>query len=224
MVKQQVAWSSFPYWVKQQVVWDVLRGITPEGQQENYSPRMDRNQWYRINHLHGGNGGWVSQLWKNASYGWCDKMACPFSTVLQQPAADGWWLANSPAQCPDYFRWIREDLAPWSDTGVTLDHVLAGRDFGHFRVTIVKGKLYAEYYKDTWETRGPFTLWGLDMLLERYPGLVPDVDIVFSGGDWPTVPKKKFRDAAGPIPLVFSYCTTAESYNVPFPDWSFWGW
>jgi len=34
------------------------------------------------------------------------------------------------------------------------------------------------YYACT-QTRMMFTIWGLLLLLERYPGLVPDVDLMF---------------------------------------------
>ncbi|ONK72149.1 uncharacterized protein A4U43_C04F16300 [Asparagus officinalis] len=32
------------------------------------------------------------------------------------------------------------------------------------------------------------------------------------------------RGALPPAPPLFRYCTTKEHLDIPFPDWSFWGW
>lgn len=72
------------------------------------------------------------------------------------------------------------------------------------------------------QTRLRYSIWGLLMLLRRYPGSVPDVDFMWDCGDDP----KAFRpaDPGDPIPFLFNYCKLAHSIDVPFPDWSFWGW
>jgi hypothetical protein len=60
------------------------------------------------------------------------------------------------------------------------------------------------------------------MLLRRYPGSVPDVDFMWDCGDDPKAFKSSNPD--DPIPFLFNFCKLAHSIDVPFPDWSFWGW
>jgi protein glucosyltransferase len=31
-------------------------------------------------------------------------------------------------------------------------------------------------------------------------------------------------EGAPPPPPLFRYCTTRDHFDIPFPDWSFWGW
>ncbi|KAK6121699.1 hypothetical protein DH2020_044567 [Rehmannia glutinosa] len=62
-------------------------------------------------------------------------------------------------------------------------------------------------------------------LLRRYPGKVPDLDLMFDCVDWPVM-KKDFFDHPkhrAPPPL-FRYCGNDSTYDIVFPDWSFWGW
>ncbi|KAB1225750.1 KDEL motif-containing protein 2 [Morella rubra] len=66
-----------------------------------------------------------------------------------------------------------------------------------------------------------FTIWGLLQLLKRYPGMVPDVDMMFDCMDKPRINTTEHRSM--PLPL-FRYCTNEDHYDIPFPDWSFWGW
>ncbi|KAL9679716.1 hypothetical protein QQ045_017582 [Rhodiola kirilowii] len=66
-----------------------------------------------------------------------------------------------------------------------------------------------------------FTIWGLLQLLKRYPGLIPDVDLMFDCMDKPSILISEHH--AMPLPL-FRYCTTPHHFDIPFPDWSFWGW
>ncbi|KAB1225829.1 O-glucosyltransferase rumi [Morella rubra] len=58
-------------------------------------------------------------------------------------------------------------------------------------------------------------------LLKRYPGMVPDVDMMFDCMDKPRINTTEHRSM--PLPL-FRYCTTEDHSDIPFPDWSFWGW
>ncbi|KAB1225754.1 hypothetical protein CJ030_MR1G019927 [Morella rubra] len=58
-------------------------------------------------------------------------------------------------------------------------------------------------------------------LLKRYPGMVPDVDMMFDCMDKPRINTTEHRSM--PLPL-FRYCTNEDHYDIPFPDWSFWGW
>uniref|UniRef100_A0A5B7ASI6 Putative glycosyltransferase n=1 Tax=Davidia involucrata TaxID=16924 RepID=A0A5B7ASI6_DAVIN len=127
--------------------------------------------------------------------------------------------------CPDYFRWIHEDLRPWRDTGITRDTVERARRTANFRLVIVKGRAYVETYQKAFQTRDVFTLWGILQLLRRYPGKVPDLDLMFDCVDWPVIIARNYRgpNATAPPPL-FRYCGDDATLDIVFPDWSFWGW
>ncbi|KAF7148774.1 hypothetical protein RHSIM_Rhsim03G0182100 [Rhododendron simsii] len=72
-----------------------------------------------------------------------------------------------PAACPDYFRWIHEDLRPWKEMGITRDMVESGRKTAHFRLVIVEGRAYVETYRRAGHKRDFYTLWGILQLLRR---------------------------------------------------------
>lgn len=95
----------------------------------------------------------------------------------------------------------------------------------HFRLVIVKGKAYIEKYKKSIQTRDAFTIWGILQLLRRYPGQVPDLELMFDCDDRPVIRSKNYRRAntTGPPPL-FRYCGDKWTMDIVFPDWSFWGW
>ncbi|KAG8391810.1 hypothetical protein BUALT_Bualt01G0225600 [Buddleja alternifolia] len=74
-------------------------------------------------------------------------------------------------------------------------------------------------------TRDVVTIWGILQLLRLYPGRIPDLDLMFECGDKPVITKHDFRANGGPTPPpVFHYCGDESSYDIVFPDWSFWGW
>ncbi|KAF5795939.1 putative lipopolysaccharide-modifying protein [Helianthus annuus] len=123
-------------------------------------------------------------------------------------------------KCPGFFKWIHHDLEPWSETRISYDHLMEVKKFASFRVVIIGGKLYVEYYYDCVQSRAMFTIWGLLQLLKRYPGRIPDVDLMFDCMDNPIIERKA---SVKPMP-IFRYCTTPNHYDIPFPDWSFWGW
>ncbi|KAL1343771.1 hypothetical protein AAHE18_08G001600 [Arachis hypogaea] len=130
--------------------------------------------------------------------------------------------------CPEYFRWIHEDLKPWQKTGITRDMVDRGQNVSHFRLVIVNGKAYIEKYKKSFQTRDVFTIWGILQLLRLYPGEVPDLELMFQCGD-KTVVDKGLYLAGGPHanvspPPIFHYCGNNDSFDIVFPDWTFWGW
>lgn len=133
--------------------------------------------------------------------------------------------ATSPSTCPEYFRWIHEDLRPWARTGITREMVERARKTANFRLVIVKGKAYVETYTKAFQSRDTFTLWGILQLLRRYPGRIPDLDLMFDCVDWPVVLRNAYcaPDAPAPPPL-FRYCANDQTYDIVFPDWSFWGW
>ncbi|KAI8545143.1 hypothetical protein RHMOL_Rhmol07G0019900 [Rhododendron molle] len=131
---------------------------------------------------------------------------------------------SSNQTCPDYFRWIHEDLRHWKETGITRDMVESARKFAYFRLIILDGKAYVDRYRKSIQTRDVFTVWGIVQLLRWYPGRLPDLELMFDTGDRPVIRSKDYRGPnAGPPPL-FRYCSDWASLDIVFPDWSFWGW
>ncbi|RZB53533.1 hypothetical protein D0Y65_049462 [Glycine soja] len=108
--------------------------------------------------------------------------------------------SSTASTCPEYIKWIHEDLKPWKRTGITREMMERGRNVSYFRLVIKQGKAYAE------------------ML---YPGNVPDLELLFETGDKPVVGKEHFQ---GTPPPIFHYCGHKNAYDIVFPDWSFWGW
>ncbi|KAL0358957.1 UNVERIFIED_CONTAM: hypothetical protein Sangu_0745100 [Sesamum angustifolium] len=129
--------------------------------------------------------------------------------------------STPPAFCPDYFRWIHEDLWPWRKTGITREMVMSANQTANFRLVILDGKAYVQTYSKGFQSRDTFTLWGILQLLRRYPGKVPDLDLMFDCGDLPVIRKENFKAAP---PTLFGYCKDDSTFNIMFPDWSFWGW
>lgn len=131
----------------------------------------------------------------------------------------------SPPTCPEYFRWIHEDLRPWAHTGITRDTLQRARRTANFKLVILNGRAYVEKYRKSFQTRDAFTVWGILQLLRRYPGKVPDLELMFDCVDWPVI---LTRDYSGPNssapPPLFRYCGDDSSLDIVFPDWSFWGW
>eukprot|EP01018_Ginkgo_biloba_P033712 Gb_29551 [translate_table: standard] len=130
---------------------------------------------------------------------------------------------ESKPSCPNYFRWIHEDLKPWKKSGITLEMVERAKRTASFRLIIVDGRMYIKTYRKSFQTRDVFTLWGLVQLMEYYPGMLPDLDLMFDCVDWPVVKARDYNEANPPPPL-FRYCGDDTSLDIVFPDWSFWGW
>ncbi|XP_049933327.1 uncharacterized protein LOC116252147 isoform X2 [Nymphaea colorata] len=126
--------------------------------------------------------------------------------------------------CPDYFRWIHEDLRPWKRSGITREMVESGQRLSHFRLVVLDGKAYVETYRRSFQTRDLFTIWGILQLLQWYPGQIPDLDLMFNCEDVPVVQTRYFGDKGLVPPPVFHYCGDDATHDVVFPDWSFWGW
>ncbi|CAM6106082.1 unnamed protein product [Calypogeia fissa] len=124
-----------------------------------------------------------------------------------------------PEECPSYFNWIREDLAPWKESGISRINLDVGQKHTSFRATILKGLLYIDIYGECHQSRLLFTVWGLLLLLEKYKNKIPDVEFMFNCLDKP----RARIDTAMSIP-VFSYCSSRDYYDIPWPDWSYWGW
>ena len=118
-------------------------------------------------------------------------------------------------------RWIHRDLEPWLKTGVTKEHVEKAKANAAFRVVILSGKLYVDLYYACVQSRMMFTVWGILQLLSKYPGMVPDVDMMFDCMDKPIINRTEHQSFPAPL---FRYCTNEAHLDIPFPDWSFWGW
>lgn len=149
----------------------------------------------------------------------CTNISCT-SQHRQQPTPLPSPQNSISSTCPLYFQWIYEDLAPWMQHGISLELLQDAKQSASFRVVISNGRLFVEPYRSCYQTRSLFTIWGLLQLLDYHPGLVPDVDIMFSCDDRPVIRKK----APGIPAPVFRYCSTKDFWDIPFPDWSFWGW
>ncbi|XP_040380340.1 protein O-glucosyltransferase 1 [Oryza brachyantha] len=141
-----------------------------------------------------------------------------------QPGAN----ASAPRQCPAYFAAIRRDLAPWRRRGgVTRALLDAARRRASMRVAITGGgrRLHVELYYACVQSRALFTAWSLLQLMRRYPGRVPDVELMFDCMDRPAINRTEHGGDGDPgAPPLFRYCTTRDHFDIPFPDWSFWGW
>ncbi|KAG4119629.1 hypothetical protein ERO13_D11G091900v2 [Gossypium hirsutum] len=132
---------------------------------------------------------------------------------------------SSARTCPDYFRWIHQDLKQWKSSGITEDMIERGKPSADFRLVIVNGKAYVEKYNKPYQTRDVFTIWGILQLLRLYPGKVPDLDLLFYSGDKTMIMKRDYKglNATSPPP-AFHYCGEKAALDIVFPDWTFWGW
>lgn len=151
----------------------------------------------------------------------CPAIYYPSKFSVQNPDPS----STTQPVCPDYFRWIHEDLWPWRETGITESMVKMASRTANFRLVILNGTAYVETYQKSFQSRDTFTLWGILQLLRRYPGQVPDLDLMFDCVDWPVIKKDFYRrpNATAPPPL-FRYCAEDTTLDIVFPDWSFWGW
>ncbi|CAN6235742.1 unnamed protein product [Urochloa humidicola] len=146
---------------------------------------------------------------------------CP-SSPSPRPAA----APPSNRSCPSYFRFIHEDLRPWRAAGgVTRAMLRRARLTATFRLVVLGGRAYVQRLRPAFQTRDLFTVWGVLQLLRRYPGRVPDLDLMFDTVDWPIVRAHLYRGKyAAVMPPLFRYCGDDRTLDIVFPDWSFWGW
>jgi protein glucosyltransferase len=172
-----------------------------------------------------------------AAFRCAPSIAClpPLSRPPEPRTANAASSSSSPRgnnkQCPAYFAAIHRDLAPWrgEGRGVTRALLDAARRRASMRVTITGGgrRLHVDLYYACVQSRALLTVWSLLQLMRRYPGRVPDVDVMFDCMDRPAVNRTEHGDgdpASPPPPPLFRYCTTRDHFDIPFPDWSFWGW
>ncbi|KAF7013688.1 hypothetical protein CFC21_027754 [Triticum aestivum] len=135
-------------------------------------------------------------------------------------------IAAANTSCPAYFRFIHEDLHPWRAAGgITRTMLDRARTTANFRLVVLHGRAYIERIAPAFQTRDLFTIWGILQLLRRYPGRIPDLDLMFNCVDWPVVHPDKYQgENATVLPPLFRYCGDNETLDIVFPDWSFWGW
>ena len=99
------------------------------------------------------------------------------------------------------------------------------RQTANFKLVIMEGKAYLETYEKAFQTRDVYTIWGILQLLRRYPGKLPDLEIMFDCVDWPVISSAEFSGPnATNAPPLFRYCGNDATLDIVFPDWSFWGW
>ncbi|RLN00293.1 O-glucosyltransferase rumi-like [Panicum miliaceum] len=145
---------------------------------------------------------------------------CPSAATCPSPSAASSSKqrpAPSTTTCPEYFRYIHSDLSPWRDAGITRETVERARDKATFRLVVVAGRAYVEKYRPAFQTRDVFTLWGILQLLARYPGCVPDLDLMFFCDDTPVVHAAAYPDPSMAPPL-FMYCKNDSALGIVFPD------
>ncbi|PNT61565.1 hypothetical protein BRADI_5g16807v3 [Brachypodium distachyon] len=134
--------------------------------------------------------------------------------------------SSSNSSCPSYFRFIHEDLRPWREAGgVTRAMLARARVTASFRLVVLRGRVFVQRFRPAFQTRDLFTIWGILQLIRRYPGRVPDLDLMFDCVDWPVVRTHLYRGKHAPfMPPLFRYCGDDRTLDIVFPDWSFWGW
>jgi len=133
---------------------------------------------------------------------------------------------RSSRTCPEYFRWIHEDLKIWKEKGIERQMIeMIPKNHTHFRLVIVNGTAYVQQNLKCPITRDDGTLWGILQLLKLYPGRLPDLDMVFQWDDIPSATMEKYRvKQLASIPPIFRYCRNDSTFEIIFPDWSYWGW
>lgn len=152
-------------------------------------------------------------------------LTCPSVYMTNSVPGQDPWCSSDSSTCPEYFRWIYEDLRPWSHTGISREMIKKAKERAHFKLTIVNGKAYVESFNRAFQTRDLFTWWGVLQLLRRYPGQVPDLELVFNCHDRPVMLSRDHLHAkAKHPPTLFGYCGDNDTLDLIFPDWSFWGW
>ncbi|KAH7848345.1 hypothetical protein Vadar_001670 [Vaccinium darrowii] len=151
------------------------------------------------------------------------KINCTVITCPTDPQVATKNFSSSAEACPEYFKWIHEDLRPWKDTGVTKDMVDSAEKRAYVRIVVVNGRVYVKKLRWVFETRDVFTVWGILQLLRLYPGEIPDLDIMFQMGDSSVIKMSEYPGSEDEkIPVMFHYCGSDSTFDITFPDWSFW--
>ncbi|EPS63735.1 hypothetical protein M569_11049, partial [Genlisea aurea] len=151
---------------------------------------------------------------------WKNTTTCP--RISRSSSSPSLSSSSSRTTCPEYFRWIHEDLKPWRAGGISKGLVEKAKEFASFRLVILNGRIYMEEFRGCFQRRMLFSLWGIVQLSRLYPGKLPDLELMFHCEDRPVVFKKDHPpDFAPPL---FRYSSNDEAYDIPFPTTDFWGW
>lgn len=149
----------------------------------------------------------------------------PFYSWFPKFKRPNYYDHDKAESCPFYFKWIGLDLLPWKSSGITLDMVEEAKKAATFRLMIVNGRLFVEIYYKCYQTRDTFTIWAILQLLKMYPGMIPDLDLMFNCEDKPFFKRSEYNNQTGKLPPpMFGYSGNQDTYDVVFPDWSYWGW
>ncbi|TYH97681.1 hypothetical protein ES332_A12G259500v1 [Gossypium tomentosum] len=119
--------------------------------------------------------------------------------------------------CPDYFRWIHEDLRPWKTSGITRDMVERANRTATFHLVIKGGKAYVKNFRKAIQTRDVFTIWGILQLLRKYPGKLPDLEIMFDTEDRPSFLIGPSGDGNASLFLQFTTSSPVVFFRPVFP-------
>ncbi|KAJ3693016.1 hypothetical protein LUZ60_012111 [Juncus effusus] len=141
----------------------------------------------------------------------------PSQSLFRSPAKN----PSSPS-CPQFFRYIHEDLKPWKSSGITKEMVESAQPHATFRLVVLEGRAYLLQYRGTYRPRDVFTIWGIVQFLNRYQGQIPDLDFMFNCDDFPEISAADYLSS--PPPPLFRYCKDNRTLDILFPDWTFWGW
>ncbi|ERN14951.1 protein O-glucosyltransferase 1 [Amborella trichopoda] len=170
----------------------------------HHQPQIQGDSWWSYKR--------AAQVWQ------CTHLSC----LLTWPTTHKPLIGSTRAQCPNQFQWIHEDLRPWRSQGISREVLESGKPRAAFRAIIKNGRLYIDLYYSCVQTRAMFSVWGLVQLVKRYGTLIPDVEFMFDCMDRPVIERSRYKWKLPP-PL-FRYCSNRGSFDIPFPDWSFWGW
>uniref|UniRef100_A0A0D9W7J9 Glycosyl transferase CAP10 domain-containing protein n=1 Tax=Leersia perrieri TaxID=77586 RepID=A0A0D9W7J9_9ORYZ len=198
------------------------RRIPPAAPRPTYSISCSAPPLPTLN-LSGGGGGGTPESSQTLALALSSSSSCRRSSPGPPPNATA---STNSSSCPSYFRFIHEDLRPWRDAGgVTRAMLGRARATASFRLVVLGGRAFVERFRPAFQTRDLFTIWGVLQLLRRYPGRVPDLDLMFDCADWPVVRTHLYRGKhAAFMPPLFGYCGDDRTLDIVFPDWSFWGW
>ena len=137
---------------------------------------------------------------------------------------------------------IESDLAPWKDSGITLEALEEAEnmydicDGDIIRFQIISGRLYVYHVTSRglgWypsqlgeghlaaRGRVPHTMLMLLDVLRLFPGQIPDLDAVMQLGDFNCVERNASRRGA-PVPM-FGYSTSEDYHDLVLPDFTYYG-
>ncbi|RCV20618.1 LOW QUALITY PROTEIN: hypothetical protein SETIT_4G071100v2 [Setaria italica] len=149
------------------------------------------------------------------------RLTCPGTPTAPPPSQTTPPPTSGPAPpCPDYFRYIHDDLRPWRGAGITRASVERARRHANFRLVVVGGRAYVEKYRRAHQTRDVFTQWGIPAAAPPLPRPRSRPGHHVRLRRPPRVHAADFP-APAEAPPVFLYCNDASTLDIVFPGW---GW